>query len=332
MTYVALAAIKIAIVLFYMRLTAFTSKTWMLFHKLLIILLVGCALATCLVAGLQCKPIFKNDIRRIGREGIHLKCIPILNLVYGFNVWHIVTDFILLVVPFKLLWRVQLMWTTKLRVCIAGIVGLANIALSIARAVDQATESDAGWELTCMLSSPSSPLTMTLFPLFCAIVVLMKNADTADQFNYLNAEVTLGVFTANLPILSVIATRATKRLLDWANISIYVRSKSKSANANATSGTPGRRSNYKSGYGRASKNHWPRQPTLLKHQESRPRMVTDPESASQASTGAPAVGAWAGAWPGQATSTKGENVEYGKDEIRVDEVIELTEVKEESKV
>ena len=84
--------------------------------------------------------------------------MPILNLVIGFNVWHILSDCLLLVVPFMMLWKVQMAWSTKLKVCGAGIVGFANVGLALARTIVQATEPQKGFDLTCMLSPPSSVL------------------------------------------------------------------------------------------------------------------------------------------------------------------------------
>lgn len=148
-SYVALAAIKISIILFYMRLTAFTSKGWMLAHRLFIALLCICAIVTVFVIAFQCKPPIRANIRELARRNVEIHCFPILNLIIGFNVWNVISDIALLVVPFKLLWNVQLKWTTKFRVCIAGVVGMANVGLSIGRAVQQSTSKGEGRDMTC---------------------------------------------------------------------------------------------------------------------------------------------------------------------------------------
>ena len=158
--YVALAATKISIVLFYMRLSSFTSKGWMLTHRIMIGILCICAIVTTFVTAFQCLPPIRANVREMARRNVRPKCLPIFQEIVGFNVWHILTDIVLLVIPFKLLWKIQLKWTTKLRVCIAGIVGIANVALSLARTILQATESGGGDDYTC--TSSSSPLLFKL--------------------------------------------------------------------------------------------------------------------------------------------------------------------------
>ena len=41
-------------------------------------------------------------------------------------------------------------WTTKLKVCTAGVIGFANVGLALARTVVQATAKQEGFDLTCI--------------------------------------------------------------------------------------------------------------------------------------------------------------------------------------
>ncbi|KAL8730233.1 MAG: hypothetical protein Q9166_004210 [cf. Caloplaca sp. 2 TL-2023] len=190
--YVAVAAIKISIVLFYMRLTAFTSRGWMWAHRIFIVILTICAIITLFITVFQCDPPIYSNIREIGRRSIKPVCLPLVDMTVGFSVWHIVTDACLLVVPFMMLWRVQMKWTTKLKVCIAGIIGFANVGLSIGRVIAQATARQ----------QPGFDLTYT----------------ATFTFGYSVAELTLGVFTANLPVLSIVVTK-TVEMLSWSSVS-----------------------------------------------------------------------------------------------------------------
>ncbi|KAL8948892.1 MAG: hypothetical protein Q9222_004950 [Ikaeria aurantiellina] len=189
--YVAVAAIKISIILFYMRLSAFASRKWMIAHKTFIVFLTLCAIVSLLVTVLECNPPIYANIREIGRRNQKPKCMPLVNLIIGFNVWHILSDCLLLVVPFLMLWKVQMKTTTKMKVCIAGIIGVGNVGLALARTIIQATAKSTGFDLTYAATS---------------------------SFMYSATELTLGIMTANLPVLSFVVTK-TVEMLSWSSMS-----------------------------------------------------------------------------------------------------------------
>ena len=128
----------------------------MICHWLLVALLAICGTVSIIVTCLQCNPPIYYNIREIARRGKAPKCMPILDLVIGNNVWHILTDFLLLIVPFMMLWKVQMKWTKKMRVCIAGVVGFANVGLALARTIVQLTIAEKTFDLTCMSTSAPS--------------------------------------------------------------------------------------------------------------------------------------------------------------------------------
>ncbi|KAL8864183.1 MAG: hypothetical protein Q9174_007440 [Haloplaca sp. 1 TL-2023] len=85
-----------------------------------------------------------------------------------------------------MLWRVQMKFWTKFKVCIAGVIGLANVGTSIARQYASASaRAPQAFDLT---------YTATF------------------SFAYSISELTLGIMTANLPVLSIIATKAAEKL------------------------------------------------------------------------------------------------------------------------
>ncbi|KAI4186164.1 MAG: hypothetical protein L6R41_003656 [Letrouitia leprolyta] len=189
--YVALAFIKISIVLFYMRLTAFASRNWMIAHKMLMVFLLICATISLFITVFECDPPIYSNIREIGRRNTKPKCMKTIDIIIGFNAWHILTDCLLLVVPFLMLWRVQMKLSTKLKVCLAGVIGFANVGLALARTIVQATAKQKGFDLTYSATS---------------------------SFAYSASELTLAVITANLPVLSFMVTK-TVEMLSWSSIS-----------------------------------------------------------------------------------------------------------------
>ncbi|KAL8687507.1 MAG: hypothetical protein Q9218_006342 [Villophora microphyllina] len=194
--YVAVALTKISIVLFYMRLAAFASRGWMIAHRTFIVCLAICATISLFITVFYCDPPVTGNIREVGRRNVKPQCLSLVNLIIGFNTWHILSDCLLLVVPFMMLWRVQMKKTTKLKVCIAGVIGFANVGLALARTIVQVTAKETGFDLTSDLYE-----------------------DTATySFAYSASELTLGVMTANLPVLSFVVTK-TVEMLSWSSVS-----------------------------------------------------------------------------------------------------------------
>ncbi|KAI4236997.1 MAG: hypothetical protein LQ352_007966 [Teloschistes flavicans] len=189
--YVAVALIKISIVLFYMRLAAFASRAWMIAHRTIIVCLTICAIISLFITIFYCDPPITGNIREVGRRNVKPKCYSLISLVIGFNTWHILSDCLLLVVPFMMLWQVQMKKTTKLKVCIAGVIGFGNVGLALARTIVQATAKQTGFDLTYTAT---------------------------DSFAYSASELTLGILTANLPVLSFVVTK-TVEMLSWSSVS-----------------------------------------------------------------------------------------------------------------
>ena len=147
--FVAVSVIKISIVCFYMRLSAFASRAWMWTHRTFIAALIIGAIISTAITMAQCNPYY-SDIRNIGRQNVKPKCVDLKQMGIGFMTWHILSDSFLCAVPFIMLWRVQMKFWTKFKVCIAGIIGLANVALSIARQFATSRAKGPGsFDVTC---------------------------------------------------------------------------------------------------------------------------------------------------------------------------------------
>ena len=83
---------------------------------------------------IQCTPFYIIwDLEKLASYTSMPSCWNRNTLIIILNVWHIVTDAVLLVTPFAMLWNVQMKLSIKLRVWMVGIVGSMNIVVSILR-------------------------------------------------------------------------------------------------------------------------------------------------------------------------------------------------------
>ena len=139
-----------SIVAFYMRLNGFTSRAWMIAHSLFMGFLASCAVISVLITVCQCKPPFSWNLRAAARYGKPFKCFEIGDVVAGLNAWHVFSDLCLLIVPFTMLWTSQMKRTKKLKVWIAGIVGVVNCGLAAGRTASQYTQKTSDPTCECL--------------------------------------------------------------------------------------------------------------------------------------------------------------------------------------
>ena len=127
--------VKMSIVLFYMRLSGFSSRRWIRTLWVLFAIMCCVLIITILVTLLPCRPIlWRLDIKAAAHMYTEPPvCLEVTQSITPLSVLYILSDALLLIIPVAMLWRVQMRWTIKLRVCLAGLVGCANIALSIVR-------------------------------------------------------------------------------------------------------------------------------------------------------------------------------------------------------
>ena len=121
-----------------MRMSGFTSKKWMAIHWTLLTVLTLYCLGGFFVMLFTCSPAgIYWDLRRQGRLSQSLSCIDQSKALAVLSAVHVCTDFSLLVIPVALLWRVQMKWTRKLRIWLAGIFGLSSCAFALLRTITQ---------------------------------------------------------------------------------------------------------------------------------------------------------------------------------------------------
>ncbi|KAG8531804.1 uncharacterized protein KY384_003440 [Bacidia gigantensis] len=180
-----IVAVKMSILFFYMRLNGFASRKWKIVLWTLFAAMVAYIVSATLVVALHCDhPRSFFDLRYKGHLEKEPKCLDLPKVVVGLNVIEILFDASLMVVPVVMLWKVQMKWTTKLRVYIAGMVGCLNIAIAVGR--------------TLMNFSQQKAVDFSWY------------SYTATQ--WAQAELTLGVITASLPVLSNLITIALRSL------------------------------------------------------------------------------------------------------------------------
>ena len=127
-----------SIVLLYMRISGFTSRKWMVVHWSLLVIIALYCIAAFFVQLFVCRPtgIYFNLIS-IGKLAQAPGCVDQSKALAILSGVHVATDFSLLIIPIALLWRVQMKWTKKLRIWLAGIFGLLSCSFALLRTIVQ---------------------------------------------------------------------------------------------------------------------------------------------------------------------------------------------------
>ncbi|QSZ29327.1 hypothetical protein DSL72_003841 [Monilinia vaccinii-corymbosi] len=173
--FVAVGVVKISICLFNRRLTAKTSRKWLMFNNFFLFLLVVFILVSIFWNVFSCNPPWGGwDAIRLGKERIRPVCYPVAITGSILSSIHVVMDFGLLAVPIIVLWKVKMSWMTRARLYIVFAVGGGSIVGSILRQVAQSNlKSDIPWTFR-----------------------------TLEAWTLV--DLTLGVIAASLPVLSAI--------------------------------------------------------------------------------------------------------------------------------
>ncbi|KAI9680560.1 MAG: hypothetical protein M1817_004000 [Caeruleum heppii] len=133
--FVVVSFVKISLVLFYKRLVGMTSKTWRAFNNSFLVVLVLFMLISLFMNVFQCSPQSAPfDLATFGRAN-SVKCLKQTQMQTAFNVIHIITDFVLLLVPVAVLWKLQMSLTQKLRLMFVFSLGAISCIASVMRMV-----------------------------------------------------------------------------------------------------------------------------------------------------------------------------------------------------
>ena len=136
--FLAVATIKMSIVMFNMRLTGLTSHKWMIAHWTFFGTLIVYWLTAFFMVTFQCSPPSAgfNSVAA-GKLNSPPKCISETTLGDILSSWHVASDFCLLSVPVIVLWKVRMPWPRKARLFAVFSVGAMSCIGSVVRQVDQ---------------------------------------------------------------------------------------------------------------------------------------------------------------------------------------------------
>lgn len=129
--YAILALIKVSIVLFNRRLTGLTSRSWMIFHNTLLVLLLGYILGSILATYFVIWPHPENfSVIAIGQMATAPTFHPNKPVVTALSVIHMVFDLVLLAVPLIILYQIQMELSKKIRLGLLFSIGAVSTLVS----------------------------------------------------------------------------------------------------------------------------------------------------------------------------------------------------------
>ena len=136
--FVSVGLVKMSITLFNMRLTGLTSRKWMMAHWTFFAILVVYTLTALFINVFQCKPPQAHwDLIYAGKLPDPPTCLTATFVSSLLSTWHVVMDFCLLTVPIIVLWKLQIKWSTKIRLYIVFSVGSMSCVGSVVRQIYQ---------------------------------------------------------------------------------------------------------------------------------------------------------------------------------------------------
>jgi len=173
--FIGIGFIKMSITAFNMRLTGLSSERWTHAHWTFFGLIVCYTIVAFFLNVFTCNPVSAGyNAVAAGKLSEGFKCMPIILLGTVLRSINITMDYCLLAVPIIVLWRVQMDWFRKAKLFAVFSVGaLACIGSAMTLISKNKLKSDVLYNYTTLLA-------WTL------------------------VELTLGVMTASLPILSAL--------------------------------------------------------------------------------------------------------------------------------
>lgn len=136
--FVAVGIIKMSITIFNMRITGLTSRNWMIAHWTFFFLLVCYTLAAFFVNVFQCNPpIAEYDLIAVGKLQNPPRCANNNTFGIPLSIIHVAMDFCLLMVPIIVLWKIQMHWSTKIRLYFVFSIGAMSCIGSVMRQIAQ---------------------------------------------------------------------------------------------------------------------------------------------------------------------------------------------------
>ncbi|CZS93231.1 related to integral membrane protein PTH11 [Rhynchosporium agropyri] len=205
--FISVGMIKVSICFFNRRLTSMTSRPWLIFNNVFLVLLVAYIILSLFWTIFQCNPAFAGwDPIRVAKEGKEFQCMSDNIVGSTLSVIHVIMDFVLLSVPLIVLWKVRMGWGTKLRLYFVFSIGAVSCVGSVMRQIEQKKLSrDTLWNF-----------------------VLLQDWTLVD--------LTFGVVAASLPILSAFIPASWKSVRGTTDASTGKKGASGAHNLNGTGG------------------------------------------------------------------------------------------------
>ncbi|KAL8955342.1 MAG: hypothetical protein Q9183_006690 [Haloplaca sp. 2 TL-2023] len=136
--YVAQGFIKLSITSFNMRLTGLSSRKWMYAHWAFFGVIAAFTTTAVFLVTFQCVPVAAGfDSIATGKLETAPKCLTEAQVNHPLTIWNTVMDFMLLFVPVIVLWKVQIPWSTKIRLFLLFSVGAVCCFAAVMRQVSQ---------------------------------------------------------------------------------------------------------------------------------------------------------------------------------------------------
>ena len=169
MFFTSVGIIKISICLFLRRISGSASKHSQRFNDFFLFLLVGYTLLALFWSCFQCSPAPAMwDKIYSGKLTQPAKCWSTLVVANALSVIHVVMDFVLLLTPMVVLWKVQLNKNTKIRLFIVFSMGSLSCLASVLRELAQKSISkDITYGYTDLLAWTVVDLTL---PVISALI------------------------------------------------------------------------------------------------------------------------------------------------------------------
>ncbi|KAI9679202.1 MAG: hypothetical protein M1817_005221 [Caeruleum heppii] len=131
--FLASSFVKISMILFFYRLTGMTSRKWRMVHNTALGIIVSFLLASLFTNIFACSPPKANfGVREYASTPLPT-CVSQDKTQKAFNIFHVVTDFLLLCVPIIVLSRLHMSWVQKLRLMAVFALGAVSCIAAFMR-------------------------------------------------------------------------------------------------------------------------------------------------------------------------------------------------------
>ncbi|KAL2046515.1 hypothetical protein ABVK25_011796 [Lepraria finkii] len=146
--YISVGLIKVSITLFNSRLTGLTSKPWMIYHTILLVLIVTFIITSIFIQVFKCLPVLHSwGFLGYGEPAQPVKCVTINTYSLALNVTHVILDFALLSVPIIVFCKMKMSKSKRIRLIFLFSIGAVSVIGSVNRQIImQQNALDVTWE------------------------------------------------------------------------------------------------------------------------------------------------------------------------------------------